>query len=62
MTPIPVAAQRFIRQLTDKHMPVFPNTMLEINQILKQEDSAAVDVAQVILRDAALTGRLLKNG
>lgn len=60
MTPIPVAAQRFIRQLTDKHMPVFPNTMLEINQILKQEDSAAVDVAQVILRDAALTGRLLK--
>lgn len=60
LTPIPVAAQRFIRQLTDKHMPVFPNTMLEINQILEQEDSAAVDVAQVILRDAALTGRLLK--
>jgi len=59
-TPMPVAAQRFIRQLTDKHMPVFPNTMLEINQILEQEDSAAVDVAQVILRDAALTGRLLK--
>lgn len=60
MTPIPVAAQRFIHQLTDKHMPVFPNTMLEINQILEQEDSAAVDVAQVILRDAALTSRLLK--
>lgn len=60
LTPLPVAAQRFIRQLTDKHMPVFPNTMLEINQILEQEDSAAVDVAQVILRDAALTGRLLK--
>ncbi|WP_296592328.1 HDOD domain-containing protein [Methylophaga sp.] len=60
MTPIPVAAQRFIHQLTNKHMPVFPNTMLEINQILEQEDSAAVDVAQVILRDAALTSRLLK--
>ena len=60
LTPMPVAAQRFIRQLTDKHMPVFPNTMLEINKILEQEDSAAVDVAQVILRDAALTGRLLK--
>lgn len=41
-------------------MPVFSNTVTEVTSVVSSQDTSAVDVARVILRDAALTGRLLK--
>lgn len=52
--------QRFIRQLSEEKMPVFSNTVTEVTNVVSDQDTSAVDVARVILRDAALTGRLLK--
>lgn len=52
--------QRFIRQLSEEKMPVFSNTVTEVTDVVSNQDTSAVDVARVILRDAALTGRLLK--
>lgn len=52
--------QRFIRQLSEEKMPVFSNTVTEVTNVVSSQDTSAVDVARVILRDAALTGRLLK--
>ncbi|MDX1572664.1 MAG: HDOD domain-containing protein [Methylophaga sp.] len=52
--------QRFIRQLSEDKMPVFSNTVTEVTNVVSSQDTSAVDVARVILRDAALTGRLLK--
>ncbi len=54
------AVQRFIRQLSEDKMPVFSNTVIEVTNVVSSQDTSAVDVARVILRDAALTGRLLK--
>lgn len=60
MTKQATGVQRFIRQLSEEKMPVFSNTVTEVTNVVSDQDTSAVDVARVILRDAALTGRLLK--
>lgn len=60
MSKQPEGVQRFIRQLSEEKMPVFSNTVTEVTNVVSSHDTSAVDVARVILRDAALTGRLLK--
>ncbi|MDT8310609.1 MAG: HDOD domain-containing protein [Methylophaga sp.] len=60
MTKQAEGVQRFIRQLSEDKMPVFSNTVTEVTNVVSSQDTSAVDVARVILRDAALTGRLLK--
>lgn len=50
----------WIKQLSETDMPVFSTTVSEVTDAINNEKSSAVDVAQLVLRDASLTGRLLK--
>ena len=54
------AVQNWIKQLSEKDMPVFSGTVAEVSAVLNSEDTSASDVANVVLRDASLTGRVLK--
>lgn len=54
------AVQKWIKQLSEKDMPVFSGTVTEVTQVVNSQDTSASDVAHVVLRDASLTGRLLK--
>lgn len=54
------AVQKWINQLSEQNMPVFSGTVTEVTQVVNSEDTSASDVAHVVLRDASLTGRLLK--
>ena len=50
----------WIQHLTDEDMPVFANTVTDVTDAVNSDDTSAADVAQTILKDASLTGRLLK--
>ncbi|NOQ82016.1 MAG: HDOD domain-containing protein [Methylophaga sp.] len=50
----------WIQQLTDEDMPVFAGTVTSVTEAVNNDDTSAADVAQTILKDASLTGRLLK--
>ena len=50
----------WVQQLSKKDMPVFSGTVTEVTDSVNSESSSAADVAQTILKDASLTGRLLK--
>lgn len=54
------AVDKWIKQLSEKDMPVFSGTVTEVTQVVNNEDTSASDVARVVLRDASLTGRVLK--
>ncbi len=54
------AVQNWIKQLSEKDMPVFSGTVAEVSAVVNSEDTSASDVAHVVLRDASLTGRVLK--
>ncbi|MCX4188274.1 HDOD domain-containing protein [Methylophaga sp. OBS4] len=41
-------------------MPVFSGTVACVSEAINSDNTSALDVAQVVLRDASLTGRLLK--
>lgn len=41
-------------------MPIFSGTVAEVTQVVNSSSSSAADVAAAILKDASLTGRLLK--
>lgn len=50
----------WIQHLTDEDMPVFAGTVTSVTEAINNDDTSAADVAQTILKDASLTGRLLK--
>ena len=50
----------WVQQLSKKDMPVFSGTVTEVTDSVNSESSSAADEAQTILKDASLTGRLLK--
>lgn len=54
------AIGKWIKQLSEKDMPVFSGTVSEVTEVVNSDDTSASDVARVVLRDASLTGRLLK--
>lgn len=54
------AVQNWIKQLSEKDMPVFSGTVAEVSAVVNSNDTSASDVANVVLRDASLTGRVLK--
>lgn len=54
------AVQKWIKQLSEKDMPVFSGTVTEVTQVVSSADTSASDVARVVLRDASLTGRVLR--
>jgi len=52
--------EHWIKQLTEKDMPVFSGTVTDVTDSVNSDSSSASDVAHTILKDASLTGRLLK--
>lgn len=50
----------WIQQLSNNDMPVFSGTVTEVTSSVNSDNSSASDVAHTILKDASLTGRLLK--
>jgi len=52
--------QSWIKQLTDEDMPIFSGTVAEVTDAVNSSATSATDVAAAILKDASLTGRLLK--
>jgi HD-like signal output (HDOD) protein len=54
------AVESWIQQLSEEDMPVFSGTVTEVTNSVNSDSSSASDVAHTILKDASLTGRLLK--
>lgn len=52
--------ENWIKGLSDKDMPGFASTVADVTAEIDSEDTSAVDVAQSVLKDPALTSRLLK--
>ena len=50
----------WVQQLTDQDMPIFAGTVSDVTHAVNNDDTSATDVASTILKDASLTGRLLK--
>jgi len=50
----------WIQKLSDNDMPVFAGTVTDVTSTVNSDDTSAADVASTILKDASLTGRLLK--
>ncbi|PHS69000.1 MAG: hypothetical protein COB23_07745 [Methylophaga sp.] len=50
----------WIKKLDDEDMPVFASTVSDVTEAINNEDTSAVDVSRIILKDASLTSRLLK--
>ena len=50
----------WINQLSDNDMPVFSGTVTSVTDAVNSERTSASDVAQIVLKDASLTTRLLK--
>lgn len=54
------AVAKWIKNLSDEGMPGFAGTIADVTQEIDSDETSAVDVAQSILKDPALTSRLLK--
>lgn len=50
----------WIKQLTEQDMPIFSGTVSDVTNAVNSSSTSAADVAAAILKDASLTGRLLK--
>lgn len=52
--------EAWVQHLTDEDMPVFAGAVTDVTNAVNNGESSAADVAHTILKDASLTGRLLK--
>lgn len=52
--------ESWIQQLSNEDMPVFSGTVANVTNAINSKNTSASEVAQIILRDASLTSRLLK--
>lgn len=52
--------QSWIRRITDNEMPIFGRTVQEVISVSEDDDSSAAQLGQVVLKDAAMTSRVLK--
>tara|TARA_R110002049_G_scaffold269477_3_gene446379 strand:+ start:370 stop:1881 length:1512 start_codon:yes stop_codon:yes gene_type:complete len=50
----------WVKQLTEQDMPIFSGTVSDVTNAVNSSSTSAADVAAAILKDASLTGRLLK--
>ncbi len=50
----------WIKQLSENDMPVFSGTVTDVTDAVNSEKTSASDVAQIVLKDASLTSRLLR--
>lgn len=52
--------QAWIRRITDNEMPIFGRTVQEVVSVSEDDDTSAGHLSQVVLKDAAMTSRVLK--
>ena len=52
--------QSWIKKITDNEMPIFGRTVQEIVSVSENDESSAGQLSQAVLKDAAMTGRVLK--
>lgn len=52
--------ENWIKGLSDEDMPGFASTVTDVTAEIDSDDTSAVDVARSVLKDPALTSRLLK--
>lgn len=52
--------QSWIRRITDNEMPIFGRTVQEVISVSEDDDASAAQLGQVVLKDAAMTSRVLK--
>lgn len=50
----------WIRRITDNEMPIFGRTVQEVVSVSEDDESSAAQLGQVVLKDAAMTSRVLK--
>lgn len=50
----------WIRRITDNEMPIFGRTVQEVVSVSENDESSAAQLGQVVLKDAAMTSRVLK--
>jgi HD-like signal output (HDOD) protein len=60
ITPNDGPLQKWVRKLADEEMPVFAQTVGEINKILTNEEFSSLSLARVILQDPSMTAKVLK--
>ncbi len=52
--------ERWVRQINDDDMPIFGRTVQEVVSVSEADESSAAQLGQVVLKDAAMTARVLK--
>jgi HD-like signal output (HDOD) protein len=60
MSKLKPEVDAWIQSLSDDDMPGFAGTVAEVNEEISSQDTSAVGVARSVLKDPALTSRLLK--
>lgn len=60
ITPNDAPLERWVRKLAEEEMPVFAQTVGEINRVLGKEEFSSLSLAQVILQDPSMTAKVLK--
>ena len=57
---MPKKIQQWIKRITDSEMPVFSRTAQEIISVSQGDETSAAQLSKVVLKDAAMTSRILK--
>lgn len=57
---LPAPLARWVKKLSEEEMPIFAQTVSEINRILGNEEYSSLALARVILQDPAMTAKVLK--
>jgi len=50
----------WVKRITESEMPIFGRTVQEVVSVSEDGDSSALQLGQVVLKDAAMTARVLK--
>src|ERR1035437_4576358 len=60
ITPNDAPLEYWVKKLSEEEMPVFAQTVGEINRILAKEEFSSLALAHVILQDPSMTAKILK--
>ncbi len=57
---MPASLDTWINRISEQELPVFKYTIHAINDVVASDDTSTAELAQIILRDATLTARILR--
>ncbi len=57
---MPDSLATWIKRISDQELPIFKYTVSAITDVVANEDTSTAKLAQIILRDASLTARILR--